>query len=110
VSKALGFGFRCGFLGMLHMEIGASGSSGVRPGLAGHCADRRLSRAGAHDSELREVHNPADFPRELEDVEEPYIKASIIVPKEFVGAVMELNNERRGAFDTWSTSRRSACT
>jgi GTP-binding protein LepA len=46
-----------------------------------------------------EVHNPAEMPRELERVEEPYIKASIIVPKDYVGTVMELNNERRGRFD-----------
>src|SRR5439155_20601671 len=46
-----------------------------------------------------EVHTPADMPNEFEEVEEPYIKASIIVPKEFVGAVMELNNDRRGHFD-----------
>src|SRR5207247_519918 len=46
-----------------------------------------------------EVHSPADMPNEIEDVEEPYIKASIIVPKEYVGAVMELNNDRRGRFD-----------
>jgi GTP-binding protein LepA len=45
------------------------------------------------------VHSPADFPAEIDEVEEPYIRASIIVPKEFVGAVMELNNERRGSFD-----------
>ena len=45
------------------------------------------------------MHNPAEMPRELERVEEPYIKASIIVPKEYVGAVMELCNDRRGAFD-----------
>ena len=45
-----------------------------------------------------EVHNPAEFPREVEEVEEPYVTASIIVPKEHVGAVMELNNDRRGAF------------
>jgi GTP-binding protein LepA len=45
-----------------------------------------------------EVHNPAEFPREIEEVEEPYVDASIIVPKEHVGAVMELNNDRRGAF------------
>jgi GTP-binding protein LepA len=49
--------------------------------------------------EWAEVHNPAEMPRELEVIEEPYIKASIIVPKEFVGPVMELNNERRGRFD-----------
>src|SRR6185503_9991446 len=46
-----------------------------------------------------EVHNPSEMPREFEEVEEPYVKASIIVPKEGVGAVMELNNERRGRFD-----------
>src|SRR5207247_8711585 len=46
-----------------------------------------------------EVHSPADMPDELEEVEEPYIKASVIVPKEYVGAVMELNTDRRGRFD-----------
>src|SRR5438477_9662136 len=46
-----------------------------------------------------EVHNPAEMPREIERVEEPYIKASIIVPKDYVGPVMELNTERRGRFD-----------
>src|SRR5438132_2074067 len=46
-----------------------------------------------------EVHTPADLPDAFDEVEEPYIKASIIVPKEFVGTVMELNNDRRGKFD-----------
>jgi GTP-binding protein LepA len=46
-----------------------------------------------------EVHTPADLPDSFDEVEEPYIKASIIVPKEYVGAVMELNNDRRGRFD-----------
>jgi len=98
-SQALGFGFRCGFLGLLHMEI-------VRERLerefdldllvtAPNVAYRVLERNG----EWREVHNPAEFPREVEEVEEPYVRASIIVPKEFVGAVMELCNERRGSFD-----------
>ena len=45
------------------------------------------------------MHNPSEMPREVEEVEEPYVKASIIVPKDGVGAVMELNNERRGRFD-----------
>ena len=45
------------------------------------------------------MHNPADMPREIEEVEEPYINASVIVPKDYVGAVMELCNERRGRFD-----------
>jgi GTP-binding protein LepA len=100
VSKALGFGFRSGFLGLLHMEI-------VRERLerefdldllvtAPTVAYRVQER---NDTEWAELHNPADFPREFEAVEEPYVKASIIVPKEYVGAVMELNNERRGTFD-----------
>jgi GTP-binding protein LepA len=45
------------------------------------------------------VHNPAEMPRQIEQVEEPYVKASVIVPKEYVGAVMELCNERRARFD-----------
>jgi GTP-binding protein LepA len=98
-SQALGFGFRCGFLGLLHMEI-------VRERLerefdldllvtAPNVAYRLVTKAG----EEIEVHSPADMPDEIERVEEPYIRASIIVPKEYVGAVMELNNERRGRFD-----------
>jgi GTP-binding protein LepA len=51
------------------------------------------------NGEWKEVHTPSDMPNEVEEVEEPYIKASIMVPKEYVGAVMELNNERRGSFD-----------
>src|SRR5437588_786970 len=51
------------------------------------------------NGEWHEVHTPSDMPNEIEEVEEPYIKASIIVPKEHVGAVMELNNDRRGRFD-----------
>jgi len=98
-SQALGFGFRSGFLGLLHMEI-------VRERLerefdldllvtAPNVAYRVLERNG----EWREVHSPADMPDEFDDVEEPYVKASIIVPKEYVGQVMELNNDRRGKFD-----------
>ena len=97
-SQALGFGFRCGFLGLLHMEI-------VRERLerefdldllvtAPNVAYRVLTKAG----EEVEVHNPAEMPREIELAEEPYIRASTIVPKDYVGSVMELNNERRGRF------------
>ena len=98
-SNALGFGFRCGFLGLLHMEI-------VRERLerefdldllvtAPNVAYRVLTKAG----EEIEVHSPSDMPNEIERVEEPNIKASVIVPKEYVGAVMELCNERRARFD-----------
>jgi GTP-binding protein LepA len=110
-SQALGFGFRCGFLGLLHMEI-------VRERLerefdldllitAPNVAYRATTRTG----ELVEVHNPAEMPRELEEVEEPYVKASVIVPKDYVGAVMELANERRGCSSTTSChSARSSST
>jgi GTP-binding protein LepA len=97
-SQALGFGFRCGFLGLLHMEI-------VRERLerefdldllvtAPNVAYRVVTKAG----EELEVHNPADMPAEVEQVDEPYIRATTIVPKEHVGTVMELNTERRGRF------------
>ncbi|MFL6012133.1 MAG: translation elongation factor 4 [Gaiellaceae bacterium] len=98
-SQALGFGFRCGFLGLLHMEI-------VRERLEREfdldllvTAPNVAYRVKPPNGEWVEVHTPTDMPNELEEVEEPYIKASIIVPKEFVGAVMELNNDRRGRFD-----------
>jgi GTP-binding protein LepA len=98
-SNALGFGFRCGFLGLLHMEI-------VRERLEREfdldllvTAPNVAYRVETKTGETVEVHNPAEMPREVERVEEPYIKASIIVPKEHVGAVMELNNDRRGRFD-----------
>ena len=98
-SQALGFGFRCGFLGLLHMEI-------VRERLEREfdldlliTAPSVAYRATARDGTVVEVHNPAEMPREVELVEEPYVKASVIVPKDYVGAVMELANERRGSFD-----------
>ena len=53
-------------------------------------------RVTTHSGEELEVHSPADMPRELERVEEPYIRATTIVPKDFVGSVMELNTDRRG--------------
>src|SRR5438876_7831734 len=98
-SQALGFGFRCGFLGLLHMEI-------VRERLEREfdldllvTAPNVAYRVKPPNGDWIEVHSPSDMPRELERVEEPYIKASIIVPKEHVGTVMELNNDRRGRFD-----------
>ncbi len=97
-SQALGFGFRCGFLGLLHLDI-------VRERLerefdldllvtAPNVAYRVTTKAG----EELEVHNPSEMPRDVLEVEEPYIRASIILPKEYVGSVMELNQERRGDF------------
>jgi GTP-binding protein LepA len=98
-SQALGFGFRCGFLGLLHMEI-------VRERLEREfdldllvTAPNVEYRVERLPGEWVEVHNPAEMPDEHERVEEPLIRASVIVPKEYVGAVMELCNERRGRFD-----------
>jgi len=98
-SQALGFGFRCGFLGLLHMEI-------VRERLEREfdldlliTAPSVAYRATRRTGEVVEVHNPAEMPQEVELVEEPYVKASVIVPKDYVGPVMELANERRGTFD-----------
>jgi len=97
-SQALGFGFRCGFLGLLHMEI-------VRERLEREfdldllvTAPNVAYRVKPLNGDWVEVHTPADLPDSYDEVEEPYIRASIIVPKEYVGAVMELNNERRGKF------------
>jgi GTP-binding protein LepA len=98
-SQALGFGFRCGFLGRLHMEI-------VRERLEREfdldlivTAPNVAYRVKPMNGEWVEVHTPADLPDAFDEVEEPYINASIIVPKEYVGTVMELNNARRGRFD-----------
>ncbi len=98
-SQALGFGFRCGFLGLLHMEI-------VRERLEREfdldllvTAPNVAYRVTMPTGEQVEVHNPAEMPREQERVEEPYVKASVIVPKDYVGDVMGLCNERRGQFD-----------
>ena len=98
-SQALGFGFRCGFLGLLHMEI-------VRERLEREfdldllvTAPNVAYNVTLRNGDMIEVHNPSEMPRELEGVEEPYIRASIIVPKEYVGTMMELNNERRGRYE-----------
>jgi len=98
-SNALGFGFRCGFLGLLHMEI-------VRERLEREfdldllvTAPNVAYRARPRNGEWVEVHSPVEMPSDLEEVEEPYVQATVIVPKEHVGSVMELNTERRGRFD-----------
>jgi GTP-binding protein LepA len=98
-SQALGFGFRCGFLGLLHMEI-------VRERLEREfdldllvTAPTVAYEVTTPGGEVVEVHNPAEMPPERERVDEPYVRASIVVPKDRVGQVMELCNDRRGRFD-----------
>ncbi len=97
-SDALGFGFRCGFLGLLHMDI-------VRERLEREYDLELLATMPSVEFDLTltsgeelEVHNPSDMPDPgtIEEIREPFITASIIAPKEFVGAVMELCQERRG--------------
>ena len=97
-SQALGFGFRCGFLGLLHMDI-------VRERLEREYDLELLAttpnveyEVTKTSGEVVEVHSPSDMPDRglIEEIREPYIRASILCPKDAVGPVMELCQERRG--------------
>jgi GTP-binding protein LepA len=97
-SDALGFGFRCGFLGLLHMDI-------VRERLQReYDLDLMMTMPSVEyevtltDGSVLAVHSPADMPEpsKVQSVREPYIRASILTPKEYVGPIMELCQERRG--------------
>ena len=97
-SDALGFGFRCGFLGLLHMDI-------VRERLEREYDLELLTTMPSVEYEVTRtdgtvvpVHSPNDMPEpsRIQEVREPYIRASILTPKEFVGQIMELCQERRG--------------
>ena len=97
-SAALGFGFRCGFLGLLHLEI-------VRERLEREfnidlitTAPSVIYQLHMVDGSVKEMHNPADMPdpTRIDHIEEPWIKATILVPDEFLGAVLKLCEDRRG--------------
>ena len=97
-SDALGFGFRCGFLGLLHMDI-------VRERLEREYDLELMTTMPSvgfevqlTDGTVKEVHNPSDMPdrSRIAEIREPYVCASILTPREYVGAVMELCQERRG--------------
>jgi len=99
-SVALGFGFRCGFLGLLHMEI-------IQERLEREynldlvtTAPSVIYKITKTDGEVIELTNPTNMPSptEIEYMEEPYVKATIITPSEFVGAVMDLCQNKRGEF------------
>ncbi|GAV22037.1 translation elongation factor 4 [Carboxydothermus pertinax] len=99
-SVALGFGFRCGFLGLLHMEI-------IQERLEREyglnlitTAPNVIYRVVQTNGEVLEIDNPAKLPPagKIDHIEEPYVKATIMVPKEFVGNIMDLCIERRGIF------------
>ncbi len=97
-SAALGFGFRCGFLGLLHLEI-------IQERLEREfnldlitTAPSVVYKIHQTDGSMMEMHNPADMPdpMKIDHIEEPWIKATILVPDEFLGAILKLCEERRG--------------
>jgi GTP-binding protein LepA len=99
-SAALGFGFRCGFLGLLHMEIARERLErefGLDLILTAPSVDYRLT---LKSGEVVHISNPAEWPdpSSVEVVEEPTVKATIMVPNEYVGAVMTMCQERRGVY------------
>ncbi len=100
-STALGFGFRCGFLGLLHMDV-------IKERLEREynlslitTAPNVIYEVFRTNGQVEMVDNPSLFPDPtlIDHVEEPYVNATIIVPKDYVGAVMELSQEKRGEYD-----------
>ena len=97
-SAALGFGFRCGFLGLLHLEV-------IRDRIEREYGIDLITTAPSvvyhihmRDGEMRELHNPADMPdlTHVDHIEEPRIKATILVPDDYLGDVLKLCQDRRG--------------
>jgi GTP-binding protein LepA len=102
-SAALGFGFRCGFLGLLHLEIIQERLTReydldlitTAPSVVYHI---HLSHSKNEDAKTIELHNPADMPdpNRIESIEEPWIEATIYVPDEYLGSILKLCQDRRG--------------
>jgi len=97
-SAALGFGFRCGFLGLLHLEI-------IQERLTREfdldliaTAPSVVYKVHLNDGEIKELHNPADLPDEvyIREIEEPWIKATILTPDDYLGGIIKLCQDRRG--------------
>lgn len=99
-SAALGFGFRCGFLGLLHMEIIQERLEREYDLDLVTTAPSVVYKVTKTDGTMIEISNPANLPQvgEIEYMEEPIVKAQIMAPAEYVGAVMELSQQRRGEY------------
>ena len=99
VSQALGFGFRCGFLGLLHMDIVQERLEREYDMDLITTAPTVVYQVATRDGETIEIDNPSKLPdpSRIEEIREPIIRATIIMPQEYVGAVMTLCNEKRGA-------------
>ncbi|BFH61396.1 translation elongation factor 4 [Paenibacillus azoreducens] len=99
-SSALGFGFRCGFLGLLHMEIIQERIEREFNIPLITTAPSVIYRVTLTNGEVVEIDNPSNYPEvgKIDSVEEPYVKAAIIVPNDYVGTVMELCQGKRGEF------------
>jgi GTP-binding protein LepA len=97
-SAALGFGYRCGFLGLLHLEIIQERLSREFDLDLIATAPSVVYKLHKTNGEMMELHNPADMPdgSVIDHIEEPWIKATIMVPDEYLGSVLTLCNERRG--------------
>jgi GTP-binding protein LepA len=97
-SAALGFGYRCGCLGMLHLEIVQERLNREFDLDLITTAPSVVYRIHKNNGDLIELHNPADYPDpvEIADIEEPWIKATILVPDDYLGAVLALCTDRRG--------------
>ena len=97
-SAALGFGFRCGFLGLLHLEIVQERLEREFDLDLINTAPSVIYRLQMTDGGMRELHNPADMPEptQIEYIEEPWIRATILVPDQHLGGVLSLCTERRG--------------
>lgn len=99
-SSALGFGFRCGFLGLLHMDVIQERIEREFNIPLITTAPSVIYKVSLTNGEVISIDNPSNYPEvgKIDHVEEPYVKASIIVPNDFVGTVMELCQSKRGEF------------
>lgn len=99
-SVALGFGFRCGFLGLLHMEVIQERLEREFDLTLITTAPNVIYKIYKTDGEIVDVDNPSKLPalQEIDHIEEPFVKATVIVPNEYVGTIMELSQEKRGVF------------